>query len=459
MRVIVFLRSQKKIFTGHDSMAILGMAIGRLFGAAREILVILLLGVTQLADLAILLWMLPEILVFLCTTNGINSSLISRLQSGHTLQARTTIISALFLCSILVACLAIASSLNLPLLISLVAPGLEFDFQDQSFGTLAMIVLLSSPLVVVASVLSAVLNSNKKYVYQGLGTAAANVGFIIGLVVGWVTDHVLVFVTLGILFGLSVRVMWLGSQINRHSINLGSWCGFTSMQYSLLFGIVGASLSYLIFIAAPVAVRSLASTLGEGYLVMTALSIKLIQVPLMVVLNSFALVSLQKLAAAYRHDPLEVNEILKRRLLLTLGFSSAMTLIIFYGSDYLESFLPLFLPLTSHKLFFVIEFLAHASFGLPLMGLAYLLNSDFHARAEPKFLLLASCSAVFLVFFSLNLYDQMETSKLYLIWISFVLIYASLIIIIRAWQLGFKSNAQLITGFFYASLVGFIGSL
>ena len=453
------LRGQKKIFTSHDFMAVLGMAIGRLLGASRELLIILLLGVTQLADLAVLLWTLPEILVFLCTANGVNSALISRLQTENSLQVRSSIISALFLCPLLVVGLAMAAMLNLPILISLVATGLELDFQNQGFGALAMIVLFSSPLVVVASVLSAVLNSNEKYVYQGLGTAAANVGFIIGLVVGWATDHVLVFVTVGIFFGLSVRVMWLGSQIKRHSINLGSWCGFTSVQYSLLLGIVGASLSYLIFIAAPVAVRSLASTLGEGYLVMTALSIKLIQVPLMVVLNSFALVSLQKLAAAYSHDPSKVNGILKRRLRLTLGFSSAMTLIIFYGSDYLESFLPLFLPLTSHKLSFVIEFLAHASFGLPLIGLAYLLNSDFHARAEPKFLLLASCSAVSLVFFTLNLYDQMDASKLYLIWISFVLIYTSLIIIIRAWQFGFKSNAQLITGFFYALLVGFIGSL
>ena len=451
--------SGKRLFASHDFMAILGMAIGRLFGASREILIILLLGVTQLADLTILLWTLPEILVFLCTANGINSSLISRLQDGYSLKARTTVISALFLCSTLVTCLAIASSLNLPLLVSLLAPGLELSRQNQSFGALAVTVLLSAPLVVVASVISAVLNSNEKYVYQGLGTAAANAGFIIGLIIGWTNGHVLLFVALGIFFGLLIRVFWLYSQAKRHFITLGSWCGFKSVQYSLVFGIAGASLSFLIFAAAPISIRSLASTLGEGYLVITALSIKLIQVPLMVVLNSSSLVSLKELSRAYCHEPLKLNGIFQRRLRLTLVLSSFITVAIFFGSHYLEWVIPLFFTLEPHHLSFAIKFLTNASFGLPLMGLAYLLNSDFHARTEPKWLLVSNCLTVSLVLLSLGLYSQLDASKLYLVWFSFILLYTVLIVIIRIWQLGFKPNIQLAIGFFFASLVGITGGL
>ena len=457
----VFHTRPKKIVFSPDFMAIFGMAIGRLVGAIREILIVALFGASYFADISVLLWTVPELLVFFCTANGINSALSRRFVGATDADMKRLVVNATLLCSVLVLSFAVIASFDLILFISLVAPGVVFSIQDQNFSFWLTLVLFSAPLVVVASVITAALNANKKYIHQGLGTAIANIGFLIGILLGWLTGYILEFVALGTIVGLLLRVCWLSFYAPVNRIDIRFWSCFVSSTYSLLPSIIIASLSFLVFIMAPVVLRALSSTLGEGYLVVVALGIKLIQLPLMVVLNSLAIVSLQKMSVAQHTHPLKVPEILKQRVLVTLGFSSILAIVVYAIVYLVGAYIPLYSNLSANHASFLVSFLLNATAGLPLMGLGYLLNSDFHARGEAKLLPVASGIAFVIVLWGLDsgLYGVLTASTLYHIWISFIGVNTFFVLVLRVYQLGFHSNLLLLAGSGYASLVGFIWSL
>ncbi len=442
----------------HDVAAIFGMAVGRLSGAIREILVVALLGATYLADISVLLWTLPEILVFFCTANGVNSALSRRLTGASDAQARITIVSTMCICSVLVGIFAVISTMQLPLLMLVIAPGIDLNVLGGDMRSWFAVVLLSAPLVVVASVISAALNSQQRFVHQGFGTAIANIGFVSGILIGWLSGYVVESVSLCVLLGLVLRVYWLGFQARVNSIKLGCRIKIQALSYDLLPAIFGASLSFLIFVIAPVAVRSWSTTLGEGYLVVTALCIKLVQLPLMVVLNSFALVSLQKLSVAYLEDPLRGAELFKARARNILGVSTFISLVLFLGAPYFGSLLSVFVALSPEHLSFFVQLLSNVSWGLPLMGLAYLINSDFHARASSRCLWVVSSGTVALMLISLDFFGEAGARQLSLVWISFVFIYVLSVTALRVWELGLRTNFQLVIGVCYAAVAGFVWS-
>lgn len=290
------------------------LLLGRVIGFLREVLLAGRLGVSEAADIAVVILTLPDYMVGLVLIGGFRAALVPALkrQEGAARDAlyahvATRGIAAAVLVALLVAALP-------QTIFALLAPALD-PAEAARWASLLRLSALAVPLAAAAGVLGAWLNVHGIFFAVGLGTAIYNALICLAFLVPGDAASVLWAVGLSVLAAgvLRAALLWAAARAPLRprwsapsGIEPGFWPRFAA-------GIGAAGIVYL----AQLLFRSLAGAAEPGALATFSYALKLFELPLGLLIAPMATVLLPTLSAAAIPPP----GLLRRGIAAFLGVS------------------------------------------------------------------------------------------------------------------------------------------
>ncbi|PLW78150.1 lipid II flippase MurJ [Cohaesibacter celericrescens] len=276
------------------SLVSFALLLGRLSGFLRDLILAGRYGVTEQADIVIVLLSLPDFTVGLLLAGGFSAVLTPRLCKAHGQErqalARYIAVVVGLAFSLLAGCLALWSG---PLL-ALLAP--SASSQALSIYEMAMtITLISLPVAALTGVFVSFLNANEIFVLPNLGTLAFNASICVFLIAWWQNDEKLLAFASAIIGASLIRLSLLGFNsrgLFRRSIQLGS--SKPGLPFWSDFGAGVLSLSLLV--AMPIIFRTIYATGGEGNLAIFNYSYKLFELPSALIFGPLVTILLPRLS-------------------------------------------------------------------------------------------------------------------------------------------------------------------
>lgn len=277
----------------------LALMAGRLAGFGREVLLASSLGLSEQADIAIVLLTVPDLLVNLLLSGGIGVALVPALRAASPAQAAALFKQASLAFGAVFALFGLCFALAPSLWFWLFAPGLESATQWLDHW-MVYAIAAAIPLAALSGVSTAALNARDRFFVAGCGTLIFNLCVIGGLGMAMLqAQGYLAWLCAGILAGSGVRWIsqWLGLRRGAPRV-LEPHTGFL-LDRGLLRGFVAGLASASLLILVPVALRAGASWLGKGELAAFNYAIKLVELPLGILITTLATVAFPRLSEAH----------------------------------------------------------------------------------------------------------------------------------------------------------------
>lgn len=260
---------------------------GRLAGLARDLVLASVLGLSQEADVAIVILVLPDLLVNLLLSGGLGVALVPLLRNSADVEVATLFFKASVGVSIVFAIIGAIVALFPNLWFGLLAPGIALPIPfNSSWAFYALGAAL--PLTALSGVTSAALNARGRFLVAGCGTLIFNTIIIGALLLGGGMMNLLEAVSWGILIGALLR--WISQLANLpavYSLPQGKTRLLTrNVARAFIAGLLTSSL----LILAPVIIRASASLLGAGKIAAISYALKLVELPVGVLFTSIVTV-------------------------------------------------------------------------------------------------------------------------------------------------------------------------
>lgn len=319
-------RGQRSLLSAGLFLSLALMA-GRLAGFGREILLASSLGLSEQADIAIVLLTVPDLLVNLLLSGGIGVALVPALRASNPAQAAALFKQASLAFGAVFAVLGLCFALVPSVWFWLFAPGLNGAAQWLE-GWMIYAIALAIPLAALSGVSTAALNAKDRFFVAGCGTLFFNLSVIAALLLAmyW-NNNYLALLCAGILLGALLRWVsqWMALRVGAPQI-LEAHRGLL-LDRRLVHGFMAGLASASLLILVPVALRAGASWLGKGELAAFNYAIKLVELPLGILITTLATVAFPRLSEAHeQNDDATFEAILRTGLHRSLVLSAAVTL-------------------------------------------------------------------------------------------------------------------------------------
>lgn len=305
----------------------LALMAGRLAGFGREVLLASSLGLSEQADIAIVLLTVPDLLVNLLLSGGIGVALVPALRAASPAQAAALFRQASLAFGALFAVFGLCFALLPGLWFWLFAPGLQAPTQWLD-SWMIYAIALAIPLAALSGVSTAALNARDRFFVAGCGTLFFNLSIIAALLMAmfWSRSY-LSLLCAGTLAGALLRWVsqWIALRGGAPRV-MQAHHGLL-LDRRLIQGFVAGLASASLLILVPVALRAGASWLGKGELAAFNYAIKLVELPLGILITTLATVAFPRLSEAHDHnDATAFDGILKSGLQRALVLSFAVVL-------------------------------------------------------------------------------------------------------------------------------------
>ncbi len=285
-----------RMLLGAGLLLSLTLAAGRLTGLLREMQLAASFGVSALADLAVLLLTLPDLLVNLLLSGGLGAALVPRLRGLPAPEAAALFRRTLGLATIAFSLAAVAIVAWPAGVFSILAPGLAgTDLSDHRFALAA--VALAMPLTAAAGVTSAHLNAHHRFFVAGCGTLVFNLCIVASLVLASPRLDLPLALGVGIASGAVVRLVSQLAAVPRADWSIGASSGPIDRQFVHSFVAATAAASLMLLV--PVAVRAMASLTGSGAIASFNYATKLVELPVGILISAAGTVALTRLSEAH----------------------------------------------------------------------------------------------------------------------------------------------------------------
>jgi putative peptidoglycan lipid II flippase len=305
----------------------LALMAGRLAGFGREVLLASSLGLSEQADIAIVLLTVPDLLVNLLLSGGIGVALVPALRAASPAQGAALFKQASLAFGAVFAVLGLCFALLPSLWLWLFAPGLEGATQWLD-DWMIYAIALAIPLAALSGVSTAALNARDRFFVAGCGTLLFNLCVIAALLLAMFWAHsYLALLCAGILVGALVRWVsqWMALRAGAPPV-LQAHQGLL-LDRRLVHGFVAGLASASLLILVPVALRAGASWLGKGELAAFNYAIKLVELPLGILITTLATVAFPRLSEAHdQNDTATFEGILRTALNRSLVLSASVAL-------------------------------------------------------------------------------------------------------------------------------------
>lgn len=274
-----------------------GILMGRLAGFFRESLIAYRFGVTESADISVLILTIPDLLISLLVGGALSVILIPEFKQLDQKRSWGLFIQS----SCLVACASIfvtlIASVYASHIIHFIAPGVDFSVIQET-QTIFRIVLWVIPLTALAGVSTAYLQARDEFFITAFSTLIFNSVIIISLVAFTKNSNLLlwfgVFIILGGLFRWLSQLIYLFKYYAGFRLFKAHWFNRALLMRYLQALLAGGFTLFLPYIA-----KAYSSYAGIGGIAIFNYATKLVELPLGVCITIFSIVIYPKLAEAF----------------------------------------------------------------------------------------------------------------------------------------------------------------
>ncbi len=357
---------------------------GRLAGFGREVLLASSLGLSDQADIAIVLLTVPDLLVNLLLSGGIGVALVPALRAATAAQAGALFRQASLVIGAGFAVLGLLFATFPSLWFGLLAPGVE-GATHWLENWMIYVIAAAIPLSALSGVTTAALNASDRFFVAGCGTLIFNLCVIGALILAtFKADGYLALLCVGILFGALLRwaSQWCGLQVGRAQVGEPhqGWLLGRNLARGFMAGLASASLLVLV----PVVLRAGASWLGKGELAAFNYAIKLVELPLGILITTLATVAFPRLSEAHdRQDTAQFEGILVSALQRSLVLSVA---VVMCGWPFIDAVVAVLFGsgrVGSEGQMHIAALAQIALLSVPWVGVAGLATAALNARRQP----------------------------------------------------------------------------
>lgn len=271
----------------------LALLAGRAAGFLREVLIGRTFGLSQDADVAVILLALPDIFVSLLLAGGLSAALVPKLSSLSPVDRAGLFWQTSIIVGLVFSGIAATVAWHPNWLLLAIAPGYAGSL-DPAFEQWLFIAAFAIPLTAMTGVTTALLNSDRKFFIAGCGTLIFNIAVISGMFIGLLLGKPLEFLAWFILIGALVRY---ASQIIPSARCFELKLGRLKLNQELLKKFFLALVASSIVLLVPIFMRSMASLVGVGNLAAFNYSMKLVELPIGIAITTISTVALPKLSA------------------------------------------------------------------------------------------------------------------------------------------------------------------
>lgn len=292
--MVRFARLRSSAF-GAGGLLALALLAGRFSGLARELILATHFGVSAVADVAVVLLTLPDLLVNLLLSGGLSAALVPRLRVLPDEQAAQLFRAACFWGILIFGAIGLAIAMWPEFIFTLFAPGLAHPVRIVGYS--AMIFLaFSVPLTALSGITTAYLNAGERFFVAGLGTLFFNLAIIFALLASR-TEAGLLLLGGAILTGAAIRLVSQMAILPVRAWHVGNGIAGVERKFLTAFmaGIAASSLALL----PPALIRAAASFLGAGNIATINYAQKLVELPLGILITTISTIALSKLSGQY----------------------------------------------------------------------------------------------------------------------------------------------------------------
>lgn len=378
----------KKLFTS-GLFIVAGLLLGRITGFGREFLMAYKFGTTEFADVAVILFTIPDFLVGLLTVGGFSYALLPEFKRLPQARAEALYAQSSLLVGVSYSLITVFLIYCSSTLVYLLAPGITSELNIQA-SRLIELSLWVIPFSALTGITTAYLQSEERFVVTSLATPIFNTILLLGLL--YVGQSYEEFRYLAYFILLAAFLRWV-SQLSRIPLrsykfkNIFAW----EMPKSLFKNYFLITLSsYAVFIF-PQILRFFGSFAGTGSLAKLSYTLKMSELPLGVFLTSLSILLFPKFAEHFKRDTQEVSDegvkLLRNatKLITITGIACVMVMIVFaedltrwaYGWGKMEE----------SALIEVAFLIALGLIGIAPQGISSLLICVYNAKADAKPLL------------------------------------------------------------------------
>jgi putative peptidoglycan lipid II flippase len=279
---------------GASAVLAIGILAGRIAGLVREVTLASVLGVSEEADVAVLVLTLPDVLTAFLLSGAISAVLVPeftrRIAAGG---GRRTLREAEIAVALVgLALAAIVAAAARPI-VELLGPGLAEGARDTAAGLL-VVASLALPLAGLSAVAIAYLQSHRRFVTAAAGTLVVNI-VLIAVLAFAVRPGALAPIALGIVLAGAARWALQRAEAARVADAPGS----SSLREDIRrfggrYGAAVAGTSALVLL--PFAMRALASLGGSGEIAIVNYALRILELPLGVFITVGSIAALPFLA-------------------------------------------------------------------------------------------------------------------------------------------------------------------
>jgi murein biosynthesis integral membrane protein MurJ len=359
----------------------LGLLLGRLSGFVREALVAANFGVSFEADVVVLMLTVPDLMVSILMGGAMSAVLVPAFSQSPE-HARRLLYQVALLSGIFFSCISAVFIWQAQVLVSVLVPGFTSAQLQQAAGALDVVMWLI-PLTVIASITTAFLHVQNKFIIASLGTLLVNSSIIVGLylvVLGWVSMVILpIFVLLGGLIRLLSQVVSI-----RVSFQPISHLRPLLLDKSFFVRYGQAMFSGSLLFVFPVMARAFASFEAAGSVAMLNYSMRLIELPMAVCISFLGVVLFPRLSQTYGSDPELHRSYIRYGVQATLVLAViAAAMLILLSSEY-AGLVYGYGNMSTENVEQVARLISIGLLVLPLQGLSIYNTAVFYSRTDTR---------------------------------------------------------------------------
>lgn len=384
-----------------------GLLVGRFTGFLRESLIAYRFGVTEKADIAVLLLTVPDLLMNLLIGGALSAVLIPEFKRLKSTQSWALFVQASCFVAVVSTLFIFIMSIYVTEFIHLIAPGISIPVLQKS-QNIFRIVLWVTPLTFLAGISTAYLQARENFFITAFSTFIFNLVVVIGVILFIHNTTSLYFLSVFIILGGFFRWFSQIFYVIQYSsgLNVIQKC-WLNRKLLIRYLHVLASGSLILFL--PYIARALASYAGVGGIATFNYALKLVELPLGVCITIFSIVLFPKLAECFseNNDISHGNNILIHGVRIVTLLSIILMISLIYFSHDLAKFVFGRGTMNTNSIFEISALSAVGFLSLLPQGISSLAIATFNAKRDTFTPFTISLLAVLIftpfVYFSRNL--------------------------------------------------------
>lgn len=269
---------------------------GRVSGLFRDLLIGAKLGISETADLAVVLLTIPDLFVNLLLAGGLSAALVPRFRQLQAPESQALLHQLMIWVLVAFGLIALVVAIIPEAVFGIIAPG---TLRYNGLVPTAALFLMAAtiPLTAMSGVTTAFLNANARFFLPGLGTLIFNLCIVAVMLLGGSSFGQLHLLAGGMALGALLRLVTQAGMISwsPRSLTVTKGPADKALAKAFATSVVAATIALIV----PLVVRAAASLLGPGVIASFNYAQKLVELPVGILITTISTVALTKLSGHY----------------------------------------------------------------------------------------------------------------------------------------------------------------